>query len=268
MQSSSELALKGRYYAECHKVFRAATNQAAHMLAALAEECAGMQELEILSVGSGSGLFELPMLQRLAEAGQRVRRFSGVDVDADACRLFEAALQHNFGDTLDYAVHPISFEDYASESPVDLVLYNHVFEYVRAGQREWLRKSLGLLKPGGKLLLFSPLSGGINRPYAENMQSYFGYRPYYSEDITALLDGERLAYRRRRIEAQCQIGLLEDLGAEGDGMRLLSFLAQVDCRRLPAEEAAEQAAYFQSLRRAGQAHIPHPTDLFVLQNLR
>ena len=264
MSSKNDLALKGPYYAECQKVFRAATNQDELMLEALRVECADYEEFSILSVGSGSGLFELPMLKMLLSEGKAVKRFTGVDIDENANQLLEKALDAGFAGQLDYEVVTASFDTYQPSERADIILYNHVFEYIRKGHLTWMQKSLTLLAEGGKLLLFSPIQGGINRIYEQNMSSYFDYVPYYSSDIEEMLSDAGMAFSKERIRGECDIVLLDELGDNAKGMRLLSFLTQVDCRKLPVQESAIQVSYFQSLTEQGEKRIAHPTDFFVL----
>ena len=62
--------------------------------------------------------------------------------------------------------------------------------------------------------------------------------------------------------AACDISSLDR--ADDDAVKLLSFLTQRDCRKLPAPERQAQADYFRSLRPPGSSVIPHPFALFVL----
>jgi SAM-dependent methyltransferase len=264
LSSATDLALKGPYYAECQKVFRASTNQDELMLSALLQHCSDLNDFSILSVGSGSGLFELPMLEVLFNAGKRVSHFVGVDIDEDANQLLLNALDSDFAGRLQYEVVSASFDTYQSSAPADLILYNHVFEYIRDGHISWMRKSLDLLAKSGKLLLFSPIQGGINAIYEDNMSSHFDYAPYYSADIETMLSDEDIPFTKERIQGECDVSLLAKLGEDADAMRLLSFLTQVDARQLADEKAVEQVLYFQSLADQDSPLIPHPTDLFIL----
>lgn len=264
MSSKNKLALKGPYYAECQKVFRSSTNQDELMLEAVRAECADYAAFSILSVGSGSGLFELPMLKMLLAGGKAVKRFTGVDIDEDANQLLEKALDAQFAGQFDYEVVSASFDAFEPTEPAEIILYNHVFEYIREGHLAWMQKSLDLLAEGGKLLLFSPIKGGINTIYEENMSAHFDYAPYYSDDIEQMLREAGMAFSKERLRGQCDIRLLDEPGENTDGMRLLSFLTQVDCRALPSEQVAEQVSYFQSLAEERDVRIPHPTDFFVL----
>ena len=73
-----------------------------------------------------------------------------------------------------------------------------------------------------------------------------------------------MAFSKELIKGECDISLLDEMNSDADAMRLLSFLTQVDCRKLPNKQTAEQVEYFQSLAEPGSTQIPHPTDFFVL----
>lgn len=234
------------------------------MMEALLAECEDYEDFSILSVGSGSGLFEVPMLKKLLAEGKKVSRFTGVDIDEDANRLLKDALNTEFASLLDNEIVSASFDAFNPKEPADIILYNHVFEYIREGQLDWMRKSLDLLAAGGKLLLFSPIQGGINAIYEQNMNEHFDYVPYYSADIEKMLSDAGMAFSKERIEGECDISLLDELDNDPNGTRLLSFLTQVDCRKVPGEQLAEQVSYFKSLAQQGDKRIPHPTDFFVL----
>jgi len=231
---------------------------------ALLAECSGYENFSILSVGSGSGLFEVPMLRRLLAAGKRVARFTGVDIDEDANQLLRAALDDEFGNLLDFEIVSDSFGAFDPKVRAEIILYNHVFEYIREGHLDWMEKSLRMLAEGGKLLLFSPIQGGINAIYEDNMSEHFDYAPYYSADIEKMLLDAGISFTKESIRGECDISLLDEVHSDTDAMKLLSFLTQVDCRKIPADQIAEQVKYFQSLRGNGSALIPHPTDFFIL----
>ena len=145
-----------------------------------------------------------------------------------------------------------------------VILYNHVIEYIHEGHLDWIRKSLAHLSEDGKLLLFSPLRGGINAIYEKNMEELFGYKPFYSDNIEGILTQAGIPFSRERIRGECAISLLDEIESDEDAIRLLSFLTQIDCRELPNKTKATQAAYFPNLARPGGKHIPHPTDFYVL----
>ncbi len=258
------LSLGGAYYAECNKVFRKKTTQVASMHRAVQEYCSNKQKLRILSVGSGVGLFEIPMLKLLIRDGLIISSFVGVDVDKHACTVFSNKLRSEFGALLSFDVINQSFQEFSSDSTFDIVLYNHVFEYLGKQHLRWINKSLNLRSDRGNVLIFSPNRGGINKIYAESMKEVNGFDPFFGDDIEAMLSNKSIPFYEKAIPGECDISLLDQPNEDPDKVRLLSFLTQMDCRPLCDAEKERYAEYYRSLSNDRKNFIPHPATLFAL----
>ena len=249
------IPLSGEYYVECNAVFRRTTNQSEQMLAEMRKFAEGRSDLRILSVGSGVGLFEIPMLQML---GDKVASFDGVDVNEHACRILQDKLDKEFGKSLDYKVEHRSFQKYRTDHRFEIVLFNHTFEYLSGDRLSWIQKSRDLLVGSGNVLIFSPNRGGINRFYEEV------FAPCFSEDLDQLLTHVGMEHSTTAIEGSCDVALLTGQDDDPDKVRLLSFLTQADCRDLPDAKQRELIDYYLSLSGEDSSIIPHPATLFVL----
>jgi SAM-dependent methyltransferase len=249
------IPLSGEYYVECNEAFRRSTNQAERMLAEMRSFAQDRSNLHILSVGSGAGLFEMPLLREL---GSKVASFVGVDVNDHACQLLQAKLDGEFGAAFDFEVVNQAFQDYRTDRRFEVVLFNHTFEYLDGDRLSWIQKSRDLLEEDGNVLIFSPNRGGINKYYDEV------FAPCFSEDLAKLLAKVDIHHSRTTIEAECDLSLLAGGDDNPDNIRLLSFLTQIDCRELPVAIRREFIDYFLSLRNSDSSIIPHPTTLFVL----
>ncbi len=258
------LSLGGDYYAECNEVFRKKTTQVASMLREIQEYSSQMQKLRILSVGSGIGLFEIPMLKLLIGDGLIIRCFVGVDVDKHACTVFSNKLRSEFGARFSFEVINQSFQEFSADSTFDIVLHNHVFEYFGKQHLRWINKSLNLRSDKGNVLIFSPNRGGINKIYAESRRKVDGFDPFFADDIEAMLSNKSIPFYGKAISGECDISLLDHSNEDPDKVRLLSFLTQMDCRSLPDAEKNRYADYYRSLRNDGKNFIPHPATLFAL----
>ncbi|MFQ5921658.1 MAG: class I SAM-dependent methyltransferase [Anaerolineales bacterium] len=249
------IPLSGEYYVECNEVFRRSTNQAEHMLAEMGEFAQDRSDLSILSVGSGAGLFEMPMLQMLEG---EIKRFVGVDVNELACRILQAKLNEKFGASFEFEVVNRAFQDYRTERRFEIVLFNHTFEYLDGDRLSWIQKSRELLGEAGNVLIFSPNRGGINKFYEEV------FAPCFSEDLEHLLMKTGINHSTTAIDAKCDVTMLASRDDDPDKIRLLSFLTQADCRELPSSKRREFVDYFLSLSNGVTSMIPHPATLFVL----
>ena len=252
------------YYSESHEVFRMATNQTQMMLDRLVDEVRTYRRLSILSVGSGAGLFEIPMLTRLGDEGMAVERFVGVDPSEHACAVLEQKLIEAELDGLDFELVTASFETFETTARFDLVVFNHVFEYLSGDAIAWVGKSRRLLDHGGKTLLFSPARGGINRIYEEAYAEVTGSPPLFADDIEPILDRSDTPFAVDLITAECEVSVLERTGDDPKKLMLLSFLTQLDCRDLPVETRDRYVAYYLSLREPGASSIAHPATLFTM----
>ncbi len=251
------------YYSQSNAMFRRATNQTEVMLDRLADHARDRGRLTILSVGSGVGLFELPMLTRLGEEGITVARFVGVDPSAHATAVLGRKLADR-SEALDFEVVASPFETYDTEARFDMVLFNHVFEYLAGDPLTWIGKSLGLLADAGNVLVFSPNRGGINQIYHEVFAELVGEPPLFADDIEVMLDGSGIAFSMESMMAACDVSALQRTGEDPEKLMLLSFLTQRDCREVMPEVRERYIEYYLSLRRPGESSIPHPVTLFVM----
>ena len=251
------------YYSQSNAMFRRATNQTEVMLDRLADHARDRGRLTILSVGSGVGLFELPMLTRLGEDGITVARFVGVDPSAHATAVLGRKLADR-SEALDFELVATPFETYDTEARFDMVLFNHVFEYLAGDPLTWVGKSLGLLADGGNVLVFSPNRGGINQIYQDVFAELVGTPPLFADDIEVMLDGSGIAFSMESMMAGCDISALQRIGEDPEKLMLLSFLTQRDCREVTPEVRERYIEYYLSLRQPGESSIPHPVTLFVM----
>jgi SAM-dependent methyltransferase len=235
------------------------------MLAEMEEIFRGLRRVSILSVGSGVGLFEIPMLKMLQDDDVPISHFVGVDVSSHACARLEENLEAEFGPGIWHEVVCSPFQDFTSSRVFDIVLYNHTFEYLGGRPGRWLCKSESLLASGGRVIVFSPDRGGINLIYGEVARELGGWSPLFADDIDATLANLGNLFQKRTLVAECDVSLLDRSGPHPDKIRLLSFLTQRDCRAIPAETLESYVEYYLSLRQGGPT-IPHPTTMFVLQD--
>jgi len=256
--------LAGDYYAECHKIFRQATNQQGLMLAEIRKKYQAVATLSILSVGAGVGLFEMPMLDLLFGYGVNITKFVGNDSDSYSCKMLLQKLENKYQDEFAYEIVAVPFEDFFSKDRFDLILFNHVFEYIPDNHIKWLNKTQGLLADGGHILLFSPNKPGINKIYAETYHNMHGYSPVFAGEIREILIKGDILFEEKKIMAECDISLFQDGEKFHERLMLLSFLTQIDCRKIPLEKRNDYLEYYLSLQLPGKDTIPHPTTMFKI----
>ncbi len=252
------------YYNECHALFRSLTDQPQRMLKDIRGVCDGRRCRRILSIGSGTGLFEIPMLELLLGDGFDVRYFVGIDINLEACKQLARRLEGAEFNGLEWRVLSQDFEDYPPVERFHVVIFNHSLEYLAGPAARWVMKALRLLREDGICLIYSPDRGGINAPYEEFAQEIYGLAPRFSDDLKRSMDAEGIRFTMRRIMGKCSVEPLQRSGREEDRIRLLSFLAQIDCRKVGREKRATMSDYYLGLRDGSEPLIPHPTTRFLI----
>jgi 2-polyprenyl-3-methyl-5-hydroxy-6-metoxy-1,4-benzoquinol methylase len=104
----------------------------------------GAHELTVLDYGCGSGIF----MEQLRSLG--VGMVAGYDLDRAACAHARSRGLGAFS----------SEEEVAARAPFDYIFLNHVIEHL-ASPADDLRRIVGYLKPGGKLVLRTPNSRSL-----------------------------------------------------------------------------------------------------------
>lgn len=253
------------YYDACHLVFRRVSNQARLMHEHVLLNSPDMGSMRVLSVGCGTGLFEVPLLERLIQRERSPTQFIGVDLSPSACKAMRHRLASRFGEDLEYHVKEISFLDFESEERFELILFNHVLEYVSDEIGAWLDRSLDLLSPNGVVIIFSPDRGGINYLYEKYAPRHSGITPAFSDDIHSELEKRHISFQATSLVGNCDVSMLNGGGEEEDSVRLLSFLTQRDCRNISSSARRQLVGHF--LAQADSSmRVPHPTTAFLLMS--
>lgn len=176
----------------------------------------------VLEVGAGEGAF----LERLRRASVRA---VGLELNEEAARR---------GASRGLDLRPVPLEQFAEDGPgFDVVCSFQVLEHV-AEPRQFLGRCLGLLRPGGRLILSTPNqdspllrqmpSGLLNMP--PHHQSRWGRRAYsYAADMLGArllrVSAEPLALYHAGMAAHGWLnrlaGLPADLPGDGGGARPL-----------------------------------------------
>jgi SAM-dependent methyltransferase len=251
------------YYNQCHRLFRQLTNQDELMLEHVVTSSRGQGDLRVLSVGCGAGLFEIPLLKRLGADGLSVRQFVGIDVSVSACETLERKMKATFPGRMVFDVQPKSFTEYATDERFELILFNHVMEYVRDEIGNWLGRSLQLISAVGRVIIFSPDRGDINHVYETIAPDQSGFTPALSDDIRGELERRSIQFESVSLVGDCDVRLLNGPNENPDQVQLLSFLTQQDCRKLSARARHELTTRFLTLADSS-FKLRHPTTSFVL----
>lgn len=256
--------LAGGYYEQCNRLFRQCSNQQQLMLdwalKNVPVDTGNEKTFAVLSIGCGCGLFDLPFLEGLrCHYPQRGIRYHGLDYNAVQLRPLARSLAQI--SAVQATLDPVAFEQWDTEQGFDCVLLVHTLYYMR-NPTVVLDRARHLLKPGGRVLLFSAERGGLN--YAAQVFAGSGAastNDYVFHDTVDRYLRERAVIGLR----ECLPGVLNAelafTGMQAQLEALLSFIAQADLRAgLNSQAKAEFREWMRGLRAAdgGPADLSHP----------
>jgi SAM-dependent methyltransferase len=251
-------ALGPAAYAAGHAAFERRSDQRdrihALLLRRLVTRVAG--PLALLSVGCGDGSLDVPLASALGTAGDRPLRYVGVEPYAGSASTFARSMTGLVRPRFSSQVHQAPFDEVAPDlgETFDVVMFVHSMYYVEDVETT-LRTALGLLRPGGELLVLSAPRGALNRLVDVLAPPVHGHDQWFSEDVSG-------AVARAGLPAEPVQRLAARLGLTGAGHDVLDFTVQArltdTLRPLVLDYLAETA-----LTRSGLVQ-PHPVDVHRL----
>ena len=251
--------LAGEVYMRTHVAFEESSNQQAKILDWLVDhlDSSPQEPLELTSVGAGSGILDVPMLEQLGQ--RRTIDYQVIEPIAEQCEAFRKhanRLSSDLGVSLD--IRNSTLEDVETEREVDHVLVIHSIYYFPALPAA-LEKLVALAKPGGEVVIAVAPFEQMNQLAEVFWQPQSTARVWFEADVLRAL--EALGLRdvvRERIEGE--LVLEPGTPATND---ILGFLLQCSLESLPREARALVLAYLEEVgqQQNGQLLVPHPVSL-------
>lgn len=262
-QSNRIVPLGFEDYVRAHEAFDLASSQQAQIRHQIESEAVRLwsvnrKPLRILSVGCGSGLLDLPLLERLAG---RIGSFVGIDPNPVAIRRCRRRHQRaDQSSTIRFICS--SFEDLHTADRFDLIHCCHVLYYARERSR-FLTAMFSLLRDSGVLLIAHAPKEEMNR-LAQIFWSHQSHTSFYDGDVGCALESlDGCEYTSRRLAAAIPTDLFVDHTPQG--RLLLEFLIQAKWDPLSLETRALVARYLRTSTCQGSVCgrvIPHPAVVF------
>lgn len=217
----------------------------------------------VLSVGSGSGILDVPVAARLAEAAHALD-YVGVDPSRVECERFAQAFRAAAiaGARLD--VVPETFEASATRGAFDLVHLVHCLYYM-PDPAAALVKARRLLAPGGRLVLFVAPCAELNDLARRFYDKQYGRPTFFADDVAVLLEGWGWSFEREWVDARVEVTPLVRRDPDV-GLALRDFIVQVDSAQLPEAVQSLVDRYLHLLAEpdGGRTFIAHPVEAFVI----
>ncbi len=264
------IELKGQNYLECHEVYCDSTNQQARMLDAMfiyfEKTFENRSSYNILSIGCGSGSFEVPLLKKLLAKNQRIH-FVGIDSNKEQTLATQQKL-----DTLARENENFSFdifnEDFNScffDQSFDAILCIHVLYYC-SNLESTLSKIRNLLDYDSKLVVMNAPLEDMAIPFFSISNQLWGRVPLYSHQIEETLDISQIPYSKQAISASLDISNCFDSQLER-GKQLLDFILGVDTEYFSTSQKQMFLDYLHEISQTnsdGQITCSYPVNMLCV----
>ncbi|MGU3437524.1 class I SAM-dependent methyltransferase [Actinomycetes bacterium M1A6_2h] len=250
--------LEPETYARDHAAFERLSNQrdliADHLVGRLAELPDG--PVSVLSVGCGDGSLDVRLAEALLRAvpGRRVR-YVGIDPWSGSAEQFATAMAGLGAAELSVEVHVASFDEAPTDENFDIVLFVHSIYYV-VDVRQTLRAAVGLLRPGGRLLVLNAPLAALNALVGVLAPPLEDHSQWFSADVEKAFVDDGITLD----EVIC-LDALVDLASGSDDV--LDFAVQA---RLTPDLRGPVRAYLDAVSVPGTdgvSRVPHPVDVFT-----
>ena len=151
-------------YAECFNAFKQISNEWTAIEEWMNEKfipaLGDRSSLDILSVGSGTGDFDVALMRLLCAKVPAIS-YVALDPNREHNRRFQERFEKSGLDTVSLEILPSVFRDDCVAGTFDVILMSHCLYYVEE-RKQAIRIALSQLNPGGSLLIFHQTPMGIN----------------------------------------------------------------------------------------------------------
>ncbi len=256
------------HYDESHELFEGSSNQQAKILSWLmdfqATSGSSTEPLTVLSVGCGSGILDLPLIESMADSTERLV-YVGVDPNPIACDRFRQAFAELDLGSVELKLHETSIDNLECSQSYDLIHAVHSLYYFNDPSSD-IDRIAARLQAAGKMVLFHAPKGPLNQ-LANCFWTTPSVQPHwFSEELERHLKSMKYSYRKDVLDASLDVtGCFESENAEGE--MILDFILQTACRDL-GEQAIRLCLEFLdviSAHKDQKVLAPHPVDVFIVE---
>ncbi|MGC9435527.1 MAG: class I SAM-dependent methyltransferase [Methanomicrobiales archaeon] len=254
--------LTDREYAECFDCFKAHSTEWDALSRWLADELlptlGHRDRIRVLSVGSGTGDFDLVLMRLLDGAGFGID-YTAVDPNHEHNAVFERRVRESRLSPDRFGILPVPFQPGTAPGTYDLIHFTHCLYYI-PNRAEAIQRAREMLAPGGSLLIFHQTALGINEVQRLFMERVKGEtREMFScFDLLAILD---------RLDIPCTFDLLlsdvdvtDIMDGTPEGEMLLCFFLESGLEGVDPALFAEVIRYVRENSRVedGRFSLFHP----------
>ncbi len=259
--------LSEAHFNEAHECFERASDQQLQILDWLkqfAKDRTRSRDLNILSVGCGSGILDNPFLEALARDTTTVR-YVGLDPSPVACRRFEEDFRQLRLSRVQLELHQTTLENFQTPDSFDLIHSVQSLYYVDEPSVA-IGQLFRMLNSDGYVVVMLAPRGAMNR-LAEafwTVNHHDGI--WFSDRFENYLHQIEVRHERSRLMGWLNVTPCFEANSRR-GNLILDFITQVNCQRLTEEQRELSLDYLQTIvrRRDEQWFVPHPVDVFVMK---
>ncbi len=267
-QNSRPPELSEARFNEAHECFERSSDQQFQILNWLkrfTKDRLNSRNLNVLSVGCGSGILDNPFLKALVRHSVSVR-YVGIDPSAVACQRFWDDFRELQLERAQLELHQQTLETFQTSDSFDLIHSVQSLYYVDDPSVA-LNKLFKKLTPEGFLVVMLAPKGAMNKLAEAFWEVSHHDGIWFSARFEKYLSRAGIVYEKKRLSAWLNITPCFEMNSR-HGALLLDFITQADCSHLTKGERDLCHLYLKAIVRqeANQLFIPHPVDVFVLRS--
>jgi len=263
--------LTGDCYKRGHILFKNATNQQSRVLAwidgFLRTRFAGQDSLSLLSIGAGTGIFDVAFLEKIGDVATKID-YTGIEPNEKQAPLLKENIAAVLPAGSHSDIHTCLFEDFSAEGKkYDVILSVHA-HYFFSDIAELLTRAADHLEKDGIFVLTSAGDSFLSKYFVTTFQKNFGHPAWLSSDIEKVLQAQNIAYQKHRIDAELDLSpcFSPDRSKAVD---MLNYIVHADISQMSEED---MELLKDELRRnmfdKNSQKIAHPVDAFIITGQR
>ena len=221
--------------------------------------------VDVLSVGSGTGDFDLTLIGLLEETCPHIM-YTAVDPNTEHNRIFSDRVK-NSGTSLDsFRIIPEPFQDDTVRGQFDLIHLTHCLYYIPE-RKIAIQSAYDMLKPGGSLLVFHQTALGVNEVQRLFMRRVKGDEKemFSAHDLLEIIDTLHLPFKFDILISDLDVtDIVEDTPK---GRQLMEFFLEANLKGCDDGLLSEIRSYVADNCRIadGRYYLFHPSSIFWIK---
>jgi len=263
--------LTDKEYADCFNAFKMVSTEWIAMDQWLTKEflplMAGRESAEVLSIGSGTGDFDLTLIRQLRMEIPHIY-YMALDPNHEHNHVFSERYEESGLDLASFRIIPEPFGEIDFPGSFDLIHMTHCLYYI-PDRKKAIQQAYNLLNPGGFLLIFHQTSLGINeiqRIYMKQVKDD-DKEMFSAHDILRIFSELGLKFNFDILISD--IDVTDCIAENENGRRILNFFLESNLDGLDRSRREEILRTLKSICRieGGRYFLFHPCGIFWIRKM-